>query len=493
MTRWAQPLLQFCAGAVSVAAFAPLGWFPLGILSLACLFHGWLRTESARQAALLGFAWGLGCFLAGISWVYVSMHVVGGMPAPVAALMTLLFCAYLALFPAFAGWFALRLRTGPLLSVLSLAAAWVLGEWLRGMVATGFPWLAIGYAHSPPSPLAGYAPLLGVYGVSLAAAVLAAAIAQLGFIRRPLLGLLALCLALPLGGAVLRTVHWTQTQGEPFSVSLLQGNVAQSLKWDPERLGLSLETYATLAKAHPAQLIVLPETAIPLLFSEVPKDYLQQLAGKSSHVLIGAAVTVRDEKRPDGYANGAVLLSPELTASAYFKRHLVPFGEFVPPAFRWFLDLMHIPMSNFTAGPETQPPLQFGGQKVMPNICYEDLFGEELIRDVPQSSLLINLSNTAWFGDSLAQPQHLQIAQMRALETGRMMLRSTNTGMTAAISTDGTVMAALPPFTRDALTVQAQGYVGLTPYVMVGNLGVGLLLFVIIWLSAREVRRLRQQ
>lgn len=489
--RWFKPLLLVCAGALNVAAFAPLGWFPLGILSLACLFYAWLAAESPRQAAWLGFVWGLGCFLGGVSWVYVSMHVVGGMPAPVAALMTLLFCLYLSLFPALSGWLALRLRSGPLLSLCMLAAAWVLGEWLRGVLATGFPWLLSGYAHTPPSPLAGYAPLLGVYGVSLVAALMAAALAQMAHLRRLLPVALALCVALPLLGAALRTQQWTQPHGEPFSVSLLQGNVPQSLKWDPARLELSLQTYATLARDYPAQLLVLPETAIPLLFGEIRKDYLKLLTDRDSHVLLGAAVTVREEGRPDGYANGAVLFTSELQAAAYFKRHLVPFGEFVPAGFAWFLDLMRIPMSNFTAGPQQQPALAFAGQKLMPNICYEDLFGEELIRDVPQSTLLINLSNTAWFGDSLAQPQHLQIAQMRAMESGRMMLRATNTGMTAALGTDGRVLAVLPAFTRAGLTVTAQGYTGLTPYVMVGNLGVGLLLFLIVWLSARAVRKAR--
>ena len=473
--------LPFAAGLLQVTAFAPFGFWAGSFICLAVLFAGW-HDATPREAAWRGFAWGLGCFLGGVSWVYVSMHDVGGMPAPVAALMTLAFALYLALWPALSGWLAARWRSGGMLFVFTLAAAWTLGEWLRGFVATGFPWLAIGYSQTPPSPLAGYAPVLGVYGVSFAVAVVAAVLACYWRVRRwtvVLPGLVVLLL-----GAGLRMVEWTQPHGQPFSVSLLQGNVPQSLKWDPQRLSLSLDTYAGLAQAHPAQLVVLPETAIPLMFGEIPQDYLKLLSGPDRHVLIGAAVGVG----ADGYANGAVMLTPQLEGSAYFKHHLVPFGEFVPAGFQWFLDLMHIPMSNFSAGKTVQEALLFDGQKIMPNICCEDLFGEELIRGAAEATLLINLSNTAWFGDSLAQPQHLQIAQMRAMETGRMMLRATNTGMTAAVNPDGTVLAVLPAFTRAALTVTARGYAGLTPYVRSGNTPIVILALLIFGLAWRAQR-----
>lgn len=475
--------LPFAAGLLQVTAFAPFGYWFGSFICLAVLFAGW-HGVTPRAAAWRGFAWGLGCFLGGVSWVYVSMHDVGGMPAPVAALMTLAFALYLALWPAFSGWLAVRLRGDGMLPIFTFAASWTLGEWLRGWIASGFPWLALGYSQTPPSPLAGYAAVLGVYGVSFAVAVVAAVLARCWRARRwtvLLPGIVVLLL-----GAVLRTVEWTQPNGQPFTVSLLQGNVPQSLKWDPQRLSLSLDTYATLAQAHPAQLVVLPETAIPLMFGEIPKDYLRLLSGHDRHVLIGAAVGVG----ANGYANGAVMLTPQLEDTVYFKHHLVPFGEFVPTGFQWFLDLMHIPMSNFTAGNSVQEALLFDGQKIMPNICYEDLFGEELIRGAAEATLLINLSNTAWFGDSLAQPQHLQIAQMRALETGRMMLRATNTGMTAAVNPDGSIAAVLPAFTRAALKVEAQGHAGMTPYMRYGNWGILLLMAVLLGIAAwRGLRR----
>jgi apolipoprotein N-acyltransferase len=283
-------------------------------------------------------------------------------------------------------------------------------------------------------------------------------------------------------GFLLRGMDWTQAAGAPITVSLLQGNIAQSLKWEPEKLPLSINTYLNLAKENPAALTVLPETAIPLFFDELPRDIRQALT-RNGATLIGVPIHHRD----GGYVNGAVAMpaidlpnaiSPAPTLQTYAKRHLVPFGEYIPPGFAWFFDLVRIPMSDFSAGPAVQPPLQIAGQQIAANICYEDLFGEEIIRALPAATLLINLSNTAWFGDSLAQPQHLQISRLRALETGRMMLRATNTGITAAIAPDGRIISQLPPFKAGALQVEAQGFTGLTPYTRWGN-GLALLLALI--------------
>jgi apolipoprotein N-acyltransferase len=342
---------------------------------------------------------------------------------------------------------------------LLLAGLWALTEWLRGWLFTGFPWLALGYSQTPPSPLAGYAAVLGVYGIGFLVALMAALLAADWRRKTVWLGIIAMLG----GGALLRGMDWTQPSGEPLTVSLLQGNVAQGLKWAPERLSLSVDTYTRLARDNPAALTVLPETAIPLFFDQIPRETLQTLA-QHGDVLIGAAARHRE----GGYVNGAIAITQEGVAS-YAKRHLVPFGEYVPPGFSWFFDLVRIPMSNFSAGPTVQAPLPIAGQSIAPNICYEDLFGEEILASLPAATLLINLSNTAWFGDSLAQPQHLQIARMRAMETGRMMLRATNTGITAAIAPDGRVLGQLPPFTAGALRVEAQGFSGLTPYARWGN------------------------
>jgi apolipoprotein N-acyltransferase len=509
-------------GAASLLAYAPLGWFPLIWLTLAGLFgllcavadssdaaptainstnvpRARQRTRLALlQGAGIGAAFGLGLFIAGVSWVYVSLSVFGGMPAPVAAVATLLFCAVLAAFPAGVGALFVRFSpTGWWGRAFFFAALWVLAEWLRGWLFTGFPWLAVGYAQTPPSPLAGFAPVFGVYGVSFLSAWLGALLFEalkgrlagqaLSAQRWPLL---ALGLPLLVGG-LLSEVRWTEPQGEPVSVALLQGNIPQDLKWRPEFFTESLRTYYRLAKDNPAQLTVLPETALPAFLGQVPREYLDELGilakRQQGDMLFGIAIGDADEGSAR-YANGAVSVgvSPE---QQYRKSHLVPFGEFVPPGFGWFLALTNIPMSDFTPGATTQAPMAIAGQKVAVNICYEDAFGEEIIRALPEATLLVNLSNVAWFGDSLAPAQHLQIARMRALETGRMMLRATNTGMTAIVASDGQVQAVLPPFTKGALMGTVRGYVGATPYLRWGNWPV--IVLALLLLAAAALRQSR--
>jgi apolipoprotein N-acyltransferase len=268
-------------------------------------------------------------------------------------------------------------------------------------------------------------------------------------------------------GVALTGHGWTTPRGETLSVALLQGNIAQDDKWLPEKLGESLRIYYALMRDNPAKLTVLPESALPMFLAEVPADYLEAMgrlaAREDGEILFGVITGNRSR-----YANSVVGLGAS-GEQRYDKSHLVPFGEFIPPGFAWFMDMARIPMSNFTPGGKTQALLLVDGRKVAVNICYEDAFGEEIIRALPEAALLINVSNVAWFGDSLAPAQHLQIARMRALETGRMILRATNTGMTAIIGADGQVQAALPPFTRAALTGEVLAYAGRTPFVRWGN------------------------
>ena len=481
-------LVAAALGAFCVLGFAPFDqWFavwPAPTLALGGLLLLWQRAAGPRAAFVLGLAWGAGFFLCGVSWVYVSLSVFGGMAPPAAAAATLAFCLYLALFPALAGYLYRRsigADSPPWAGALLFAGLWTLTEWLRGTLFTGFPWLAAGYSQSPPSPLAGWASVLGVYGVGFIVALIAALLATAW--RRPAAWIAVLVLLG--GGALLRAMDWTPPHGPPLRISLLQGNVPQSLKWDPRRLPLSIDTYVELARANPAPLTVLPETAIPLYFNEVPREVLRRLTA-SGDALIGVAVSTSD----GGYTNGAVALTPQLVPRAYAKRHLVPFGEYPPPGFAWFFRYARIPMSDFTAGPPRQAPLDIAGQRIAPNICYEDIFGEELLDALPAATLLVNLSNTAWFGDSLAQPQHLQIARLRAIETGRTMLRATNTGMTAMVNPDGSVAAALPPFTTAALVVNAQGRTGRTPYTRWGN---ALALLIAVAACVPALRRRKRQ
>lgn len=472
-------LAALLSGAATTGGFAPFAVFPLPFFTLGILFLLWRGARTPRYAALIGFVWGLGFFLSGVSWVYVSLHDVGGMVAPLAATATLLFCAYLALFPALAGYAFRRMATHCLWrDALLIAGLWTLGEWLRGWLLTGFPWLSVGYSQAGPSPFAGFAPIVGVYGVGFVLALIAALLSSRWW-RWQFWAFTALLVVV---GAALKQVPWTSATGEVLSVSLLQGNIPQSLKWDPERLDLSLNTYRRLVREHPAQLIVLPETAIPLLFDQISGDYLRELAA-DHEVLLGAVVRTGS----DGYVNAAVSLNRNGLHGIYGKSHLVPFGEYVPPGFGWFFDLVRIPMTDFTAGSFRQKPLEIASIKVAPNICYEDLFGEEIIRQLPDATLLINISNTAWFGHSLAQSQHLQIARMRAIETGRPMLRATNTGMTAAIEPDGSLSAVLPEFIEDGLTVNVRGYGGTTPFVRIGN--AGALLLAVLALVPAAMRR----
>ncbi len=465
------------AGAFAVAGFAPLGLFVLPVLALAFLL--WLTAGCGpRAAALTGFSFGLGWFLAGVSWVHVSLHHFGGMPMPVSLLATFLFCAYLALFPAAAcaahawlspsrGWWA-----------PTFAGLWVFGEWLRGTLLTGFPWLASGYAHASPSPLAGYMPVFGVHGAGGLAALMAGLLAAAALRRLPLRTVIGSLACMLVVGGLLGTVRWTEPTGRTLTVSLLQGNVEQSLKWVPGRLQDSMNIYLDLARAWPADLVVLPETAIPVVLDEIDAKWMSDMRRTGRDVLMGAVTVDRDGSGRPRHFNSAVALGR--TDARYDKSHLVAFGEFTPPLFAWTLSLLSIPMSDFGRGAPVQPALDLAGERVAVNICYEDVFGEELIGAARDATLLVNVSNTAWFGDSLAQPQHLQIAQVRALELGRPMLRATNTGMTAAIGADGRIIAVLPPFSRAGLRVGLSGNHGLTPFMRWGNAPVVVLALLII-------------
>lgn len=497
------PLASLLAGALAVAGFAPFNLWPLPLLSLAALFGLLSRASTRRAGFLVGFAWGLGFFLTGVSWIYISLSVYGGMSMGLAGLATLVFCSVMALLPALVG--ALQVpasgtKRGPasatLRLLLGIPLLWGLSEWVRGWIFTGFPWLTLGYSQVPASPLAGYAPVLGVYGVSFVMALIAALLAWgLAPHRPPAWRAWALVAVLVLGitGQHLRGVVWTTPLGAPTSVALLQGNVPQDMKWQPGKTRTTLDSYARLAAAAPAQLIVLPETALPLFESELPdadRARLTSIGQQNGGDLLAGLPT----GSLDGAYYNSVISFGSAPSQRYHKTHLVPFGEYIPlkAVWGWVVTVLHIPLSDFARGAPDQRPLAVGGQQVAMNICYEDVFGEEIIRQLPAATVLVNVSNLAWFGDSLAPWQHAQMSQMRALETGRMMLRATNTGLTAIIDPHGRLLASLQPFTGGSLSGSIQGYSGSTPYVRWGNsavlalwglLGVGLLL-------ARFTRRL---
>jgi apolipoprotein N-acyltransferase len=459
--RFAPHATAMLAGAVAVLGFSPFDFFPAALAALAILVHLWVRAATPSRAFALGFWFGFGFFLAGVSWVYVSLYRFGGMAAPVAGFATFSFCAFLALFPALAGWAQARLAPGSL-RPLVIPAAWVLTEWLRGFLLTGFPWLSFGYA-SIDSPLAGFAPLGGVYLMSFATVLAAALLWQLASGRGRIPAAAAFA-ALGIAGWLLGDVEWTRPAGAPVSVSLVQGNVPQSLKFEASRYARTLDTYARLANESQARLIIFPETAVPRFLERIDPAYLAHLDGiarrNGGDLLLG----VPTSSTTGEYFNSVVSLGVS-PSGRYDKVHLVPFGEFVPWGFGWIVRLMSIPLSDFSRGSARQKPLAVAGQKVAINICYEDAYGDEITRQLPEASLLVNVSNVAWFGDSLAPAQHLQIARLRALETGRVHLTATNTGITAAIDADGKVVKRLPQFVEGRLDIQAQGRSGATPYV----------------------------
>ncbi len=472
--RLGRAALSALLGGAHALAFAPFGLPWLQWLALAGLFALVLPPTHPRDAALAGFAFGLGWFGLGVSWVYVSMHVYGEMPALLAAAATAAFCAFLALYPMLALWLGTRLAASAAQrALLALPAAWAGAEWLRGTLLTGFPWLASGYAHSD-GPLAGFAPVVGVHGLTLIAALIAGSLALLPRSRGAgLLAPAALAVALLAGGQWLRSVDWTEPAGEPVRVQLLQGNVPQNLKFADGGMSLSEEAYLPLLRdAGKADLVVLPESVLPLPLSYLPEQTIGALAAPARH---GTALIfgIFLEEPAGHYYNSAVGLTPGGTSQRYSKRHLVPFGEFIPWGFRWFVDLMRMPIGDQQRGEVYQPPMQLAGQRVAVNICYEDLFGTEIRqawRDPAQApTLLLNLSNLGWFGDSLALPQHLQISRLRALETGRPVLRATNTGATAIIDSRGEVVAQLPYLTRGVLSGEVQGRSGDTPYLRFGD------------------------
>ena len=476
-------------GALCVFGFAPFYVFIMPIISIAGLFYIWEVTQSPKQAAKLGFIFGLGFFITGIYWIYISLHDIGGMPFWMAGLATFLLCAFLALFPAIVGYIAKRSTH----SLTSAAILWVLSDWVRDWIFTGFPWLAIGYSQVPFSPLAGYAPIFGVFGVGLAltaSAGLLVRIAEQKQRRKAMVVLFSIWLA----GGALSLINWTSPIGQPIKVALIQGNIAQEMKWDESIAIQTVNQYLGMAKQAQADLVVLPETALPLAIDLAQKDIAQDqllapfktIASQDNKAILVGAVSQKSE----AYFNTMLGISDIDSVQTYHKSHLVPFGEFIPfkNIIGWiYQDWLNMPLSDLSRGGLQQKPMQIAGQKIAVNICYEDVFGEEILSQLPAATLLVNASNDGWFGRSNASEQHLQFSQMRALETGRMVLRATNTGATAIISNKGNVLATVPQFTTIILNGSAQGYTGSTPYIRWGNWAIISLLFIaLILLWARK-------
>lgn len=489
--------LAFAAGAVTPLAFSPYGIFAIAPLAAAVLFY-LCSAVSGRRAFWRGWLFGFGLFAFGVYWVYHSMHVYGYMPPLLAGLFTVVFAALLALYPGLALYFATRFFrvTTPWRLLLVYPAVWTLAEWLRGWLLTGFPWLDLGYSQVA-APLGGLAAYVGVYGVTWAVAFSGGLLALLLHVRLRTGAILLSSVAVLWAVAwLLGTVSWTAPAGAAFSVSLIQGNVPQEIKWQRGARAKILQQYAAATRTRlGTRLIVWPETAIPVFYSEVANDYLRPLAAaaraKGTDLLMG--LPVRDPASGKYYN---AMLSLDGRSAFYFKRHLVPFGEYVPlrGLLDGLLDLMHVPMSSFSKGAWQQQPPHVAGYPVGISICYEIAFGAEVITTLPQAAFLVNASNNSWFGDSSAPYQVLEMARMRARESQRYVLSATNNGMTAIIDDAGRVRREAPRARAVILDGTVEPRTGSTTYVRWGNVPVitALVMSVLagLW-SGRRARRRR--
>jgi len=458
-------ILAAALGALHTLAYVytEAWWLQLGCVALLAWRVGVVRPA---RAAALGWAFGTAWLVAGTWWLFISMHRYGGLPAWMAAAAVLALSAFLSLYLAAATGLFARWRCGrPLADALLFAALWLFAELARGIVFTGFPWVASGYAHVD-GPLAALAPWVGVYGVGAVATLLAAwaAFAWLQPARR-WVGLAAALVSL--GLAPIAGWSFSRPTGM-LAVTLLQGNIPQEEKFATEHQAAALQWHVDGLLAATSDLVIAPETAVPFLPQQMPEGFWEALRGRfgagRTHALFG--VPLGDDR--SGYTNSAVGFAPGRDQYRYDKHHLVPFGEFVPFGFRWFTLMMNIPLGDFNRGVRNAPSFAVNRERVAPNICYEDLFGEELAArfadPATAPTMFANLSNIGWFGDNIAVDQHLHISRMRSLEFERPMLRATNTGATVIIDHRGKVTHSLKPYARGVLEGEVQGREGFTPF-----------------------------
>jgi len=456
--------LALVLGALLPLAFAPFSIWPLAFLIPALLLSVIQSSPSARNIFFAGWIFGIGYFGFGVYWIYNSLHDFGMAPPLVAGGITGLLVVYLALAPAltFVLWHYSRRHLGDT-SLWLLPLFWFSFEWFKGWFVTGMPWLSLGYSQTS-SPLAGFAPLIGVYGIS--ALCLFMAVALFLLLRDKRYSMLAVLLLVPLSGWLLQQIDWTEAQPQSLKVSMVQGNIPQEVKWRRDLQQNIFNTYwRETDQLWDSDLIIWPETALPGDSEEIESTLLQTLQQAAikneTSILAGLVVSDREQNR---YYNSMILLGQE--RSLYHKRHLVIFGEYYP--MRWLLDLfsgvINIPYSDLTPGPVEQETMSIGASQLGVSICFEDVFSRDIMLALPAANLLVNLSNDAWFGNSTAPHQHMQIAQMRSLETERVMMRSTNNGVSAFIDHKGRVIRQTEQFRTQSISAEVQGRSGATPF-----------------------------
>ncbi len=479
LSKWRWELLSPIAGVLLTFAFSPFEYSYLAVISLVFIFLAWLDCSPAR-AVFRGYLYGLGLFGSGISWVYISIHDFGGAPVFGAVLLTTAIICFWALFPALTGYISIKIAGERHKNRLIwlIPVIWILVEYIRGYwLLNGFPWLQIAYTQLA-TPLKGFAPMMGVYGTGFLLAF-TASILVAGFKKqiKPSRSLI-IVISIWAVGAYFQTIKWTSVIGEPIKVALVQGNIRQDQKWLPQNKIKTLERYQELTTQNwDADVIVWPETAIPAYFSEVKEFYLDPLSAKAKANNTDLIVGLPIKSSKNEYLNAVVTLGRH--EARYYKNHLLPFGEYLPlqPLSGFILKALNIQLGNFTPGGEKQKLLIAGGYPFSTSICYEAAFGSEVASSLPEAAFLVNVTNDAWFGYSIQPYQHMQIAQMRALETGRYMLRATNTGVTAIVAPDGLIVDKAPMFKKAVLKGSIFPMGGMTPYARVGD---GLIILVLV-------------
>ena len=488
-------LIVFFAGALLPLAFSPASFYLIAVLSPAVLLYFFLFA-TPRRAAWLGWWFGMGFFGVGVSWVFVAIYVFGFSSLFVAAALTFIGISLMAAYVALQGYLSvLFIRKYNIVNqyftlIVIFPLFWLVLEWFRGWFLTGFPWLSLGYSQTG-SALSGYAAIFGVYGVSWLTVLSSTLIlsALLSRNNKKIISVLLSVAAIWLGGYFLSQINWTQAIGEPIKVSLVQGNVEQMNKWDPEHFEKRKRRYLSLTQKHwDSDLILWPENSLTIFHHQLKDNFLKPLIkeAKKNNTDIILGLPVLDKEKNEYFSslmgiNNSVEDSPQI--QFYHKNHLVPFGEYLPfeSLLRGLIAFFDLPMSGFTPGEYNQKLLTVAKQKIAPTICYEDAFGEDLIRFLPEATLIMNASNNAWYGDSFAPHQHLQISQMRALETGRDLMRVTTNGVSALINYQGKIISRSPQFESYVVTGFVQPRTGTTPYVVWGNYA--LLLIIILCLS----------
>ena len=478
-------ILIFSSGALGVLAFSPFKLWWMSVISLSLLL-GLFIQNNYNQAFKTGFIYGLGLFGVGVSWVFNSFYNFGEAPFVVALLLTAALVLVQSGLVGIALHFYAKARQknlGPLLNALLFVAIWVISEWVRGWFLTGFPWLLYGQALVD-SPLKGIIPIFGTFGGSALLALFAFGLVQILIGKRILVWFASM-------GIVIAAVYFsswinwtTPAQDQPVKIAAVQANIDFELKWDKSRRGEVYDAYVNLTRKHwDSDIIVWPETAIPTYYvianqNFVPK-FEPEVIENNSEILAGVFTY---DYETELIFNSMVTLGAE--RQFYHKKHLVPFGEYLP--FRWMLQIfekfVNIPMSDLSSG-DGSYVVNLKGIPVGVSICYEAAFGEEIIQSFPEAELLVNVSNDAWFGDSLAPHQHLQIARMRSLESGRYMIRATNTGITALIDSNGRIMTKSGQFVREVVAGEVLPMRGSTPYIFWGNWAIIFTMAVILLLA----------